>query len=862
MIRDFKFAFRQLLKAPGFTIAAVIVLALGIGANSAVFNFVNTLFFAPPAYARAHELVQVFSQDKKSPKTYRGFSYPTYRDIREQNNAFTDAMAYNLALVGIGQKGDTRRAFAAIVSSNYFSVLGVSPAQGRVFLPEEETPGRGAPVAIVSNSYWQKHNQPPLGSPLLINGRPFTIVGVLPKGFTGTLQVFSAEVWLPLSVYDQVQNDFQDSEKRSTLGDRAGQQLLIVGRLKPGMTATAAEPALKGLAANLERAFPVEQKDQTFQIAPVSRHSVSTSPPGDGGLIKIVPLLFGMAIVVLLVACLNLANMLLARGTARRKEIAIRLALGAARARIVRQLLTEGLVLALLGGMGGLVIGLWSSDFLVGSLQKLMPLDIVWLSGPSPAVLAATFGFCVLGTLAFALGPALKLSRSAVVADLKEHASEDVVRRRWKFLPRHPLVVLQIAFSLALLTAAALFIRGANKAASVETGLEPGASFILEVDASLAGYEPKRAEQLYRNLNERLAALPGVEHASISATVPFGMISLSKNVQRAGIRPGPEAKPATAAEGLAFNANWNGVGGDYFSTVGLPVVRGRAFSDTEATEPGGVRVAIIDDVLAKKLWPDADALGQRIQFAGDNAPRAKGSGGATMGMSADLSGEIKPDETMEIVGIVPTTRHALFEKDPSGAIYVPFAQGFQSDVSYFVRFRSLTPGSEATTADLLRRTVRDVDPSIPVVSLKTFRQHLNSNLELWIVRAGAALFSIFGGLALGLAVVGLYGVKAYSVARRTREIGIRMALGAQPGMVLRMIMREGSIMLLSGVAIGLLLAVATAKILSGILYQVGALDPIAFTVAPLLLAAAALIATWLPARRATHVDPIQALRTE
>jgi predicted permease len=862
MIHDFKFAFRQLLKAPGFTIAAVIVLAVGIGANSAVFNFVNTLFFAPPAYARPHELVQVFSQDKKSPKTYRGFSYPTYRDIREQNSAFNDAMAYNLALVGIGQKGDTRRAFAAIVSSNYFSVLGVLPVQGRVFLLEEEIPGRGAPVAIVSNSYWQKHNQPPLGSPLLINGRPFTIVGVLPKGFTGTLQVFSAEVWLPLSVYDQVQNDFQDSEKRSTLGDRAGQQLLIVGRLKPGMTATAAEPALKGLAANLEKAYPVEQKDQTFQIAPVSRHSVSTSPPGDGGLIKIVPLLFGMAIVVLLVACLNLANMLLARGTARRKEIAIRLALGAARTRIVRQLLTEGLVLALLGGTGGLVIGLWSSDFLVGSLQKLMPLDIVWLSGPSPAVLAATFGFCVLGTLAFALGPALKLSRSAVVADLKEHASEDVVRRRWKFLPRHPLVVLQIAFSLALLTAAALFIRGANKAASVETGLEPGASFILEVDASLAGYEPKRAEQLYRNLNERLAALPGVEHASISATVPFGMISLSKNVQRAGIRPGPEAKPATAAEGLAFNANWNGVGGDYFSTVGLPVVRGRAFSDTEATEPGGVRVAIIDDVLAKKLWPDADALGQRIQFAGDNAPRAKGSGGATMGMSADLSGEIKPDETMEIVGIVPTTRHALFEKDPSGAIYVPFAQGFQSDVSYFVRFRSLTPGSEATTADLLRRAVRDVDPSIPVVSLKTFRQHLNSNLELWIVRAGAALFSIFGGLALGLAVVGLYGVKAYSVARRTREIGIRMALGAQPGMVLRMIMREGSIMLLSGVAIGLLLAVATAKILSGILYQVGALDPIAFTIAPLLLAAAAFVATWLPARRATHVDPIQALRTE
>ena len=356
--------------------------------------------------------------------------------------------------------------------------------------------------------------------------------------------------------------------------------------------------------------------------------------------------------------------------------------------------------------------------------------------------------------------------------------------------------------------------------------------------------------------------MPGVERASISATVPFGMISLSKNIQRAGVRPGPDAKPASAAEGLAFNASWNSVGAAYFSTVGLPVVRGRAFNDAEATQAGGAMVAIVDDVLAKKLWPDADALGQRIQFAGDNAPRAKGSGGGSMGMSADLSGEIKPDETIEIVGIAPTTRHALFEKDPSGAIYVPFAHGFQSDVSFFVRFRSLASGSESMTADLLRRTVRDVDPSIPIVSLKTFRQHLESNLQLWIVRAGAALFSIFGGLALGLAVVGLYGVKAYSVARRTREIGIRMALGAQPGMVLRMIMREGFIMLVSGVAIGLLLAMATAKILSGILYQVGALDPIAFTFAPLLLAAAALIATWLPARRATHIDPIQALRTE
>jgi predicted permease len=862
-MNDLRFALRQLRKSPGFTIAAAIVLALGIGANTAMFSLVNTLFFAPPAYAKPHEMVQLFSQDKKNPKAFRGFSYPAYLDIREQNTVFSDAMSFNLALIGLGRKGDTRRAFAAIVSSNYFSVLGVPLARGRAFLPEEETPGRNTPVAIVSYSYWQKHDLDPsvLGSQLLINGRPFTIVGITPKGFVGTMQVLSPEVWLPMSVYDQVANDFV-SENKTTIDDRKGTQLRIMGRLKPGMTAAAAKPALEGLAANLERAYPVEQKDQIFQAAAVSRNSVSNSPSADRALKSIAPLLLGMAVVVLLVACLNLANMLLARGTARRKEIAIRLALGSSRWRIVRQLLTEGFVLALLGGVGGLILGLWSSDLLVGSMRKLMPLDIVWSSGPNPAILAATFGFCLLGTLMFALGPALKISRSAVVTDLKEHAGEDVVRRRWKFLPRNPLVVVQIAFSLALLTAAALFIRGAGKATSVDTGLKPGASYLLEVDASLAGYEPKRAQELYQNLNERLGALPGVEHASISSTVPFGMIQLDRNVQRAGVHPGPEAKPATAAEGLAFKAAWNSVGANYFSTVGLPVLRGRAFTEAEATRPGP-KVAIIDEALARKLWQDGDALGQRIQYAGEHTPAAQRGGGATTGRSAELNEEEKQEETIEIVGIVPATRHQLFEKEePSGAIYLPFARGFQSDVSFFVRFRSLASGNEATTADLLRRTVADVDPAIPIISLRTFAQYLDSNLDLWIVRAGAALFSIFGGLALGLAVVGLYGVKAYSVARRTREIGIRMALGAQPAAVLRLIMGEGSIILLSGIALGLILAAATGKILSGILYEVGALDPIAFTAAPLLLAAAALVATWPPARRAARLNPVEALRYE
>src|SRR6184192_2078022 len=627
MVQDLKFAVRQLFKAPGFTIAAVTVLALGIGVNTAVFSLANTLFFAPPAYTKPHEMVQLFSQDKKDPKKFRGFSYPTYLDIREQNTVFSDAMSFNLALIGLGQKGDTRRAFAAVVSSNYFSVLGVPLARGRAFLPEEEL--RNAPVTIVSYRYWQKHNLDPtvVGSEVLINGRAFTIVGIAPKGFTGTLQILSPEVWLPLSVYDQVANDFGAKDK-TTMEDRNGTQLRIIGRLKPGMTMAAAKPALEGLAANLEKAYPVEQKNQTFTTAPVSRIAVSTNPAAASGVKSIAPLLLGMAVVVLLVACLNLANMLLARGTARRKEIAIRLALGGSRWRIVRQLLSEGFVLALLGGLGGLILGLWSSGLLIGSMRKLMPLDIVWSSGPNLAILAATFGFCLLGTLMFALGPALKISRSAVITDLKEHAGEDVIRRRWKFLPRNPLVVVQIAFSLALITAAALFIRGAGKAASVDTGLKPGASYVLEVDASLAGYEPKRAQELYQNLNGRLAALPGVEQVSISATVPFGITSSEKNVQRAGVHPVAEAKPSNAAEGLAFKAAWNSVGADYFSTVGLPVLRGRAFTEAEATQPGP-RVAIIDEPLAKKLWQKGEAIGQRVQYAAEKEHQ---------------------DETIEIIG--------------------------------------------------------------------------------------------------------------------------------------------------------------------------------------------------------------------
>ena len=858
---DFRFAFRQLRKSPGFTFVAVFTLALGIGANTAIFSLLNTMLFRAPAYAKAEEIVQLYSQDKQNPKNFRGFSYPTFVDIREHNNVFSGVMAHNLTMVGVGDDGHTRRTMADIVTSDFFSVLGVTPIQGRVFLPEEEKPDSNPPVAIVSHSYWEKEALNPalLGSPVTINSRSYTIVGILPKGFTGTMQIFAPEIWLPMGVYDQVANDFQ-TENRSSIASRTGTQLFVIGRLKPGLPAAAAEPALKTLAANLEQAYPVEQKNQTFMTAPLSRFATSTRPNSDEEVKMLAPLLLGMSGIVLLVACLNLANMLLARGTARRKEIAIRLALGGSRWRIVRQLFIEGFVLALIGGVAGLLLGLLSSDLLVASLTKMVPIDIVWEGGSSLSILVATFAFCVFGTVVFALGPAIKLSKAAVVEDLKDNAAEDVVRRHGKFLPRNPLVVVQIAFSLALLTAAALFIRGAGKAATVDTGLRTSSNFLVEVDASLAGYDQTRARNLYRTLEERLAALPGVERASISATVPFGMISLSKSVQRGGVNPAPDAKPTTAAEGLAFDANWNSVGADYFASVGIPFLRGRAFNLAEAMHQTSARVAIIDEVLAKRLWPEGDALGQQIQFVTKDAPRQKGDGSSGVGTFEEGAGQ--PRTQIEVVGIVSHARNSLFEKNPPGALYLPFAGGFQRNVFFHLHFAPNAGGNTKATADVIRRTVRETDAALPVLSLKTFAQHLDSDPQLWIVQAGAALFTVFGVLALGLAVVGVYGVKAYSVARRTREIGIRMALGARRETVQWMILREGSWMLASGLLFGLLLAVATGKLVDGILYNVGALDPLAFTIAPVVLAAAALLATWIPARRATNINPLVALRHE
>ncbi len=867
LLQDLKFSLRLLARSPGFTATAIAVLALGIGVNTAIFSVVDALLYSSRPYPQPDQVVQLYTQDKKAPKKYRMFSYPTYRDLRDQQvkagGQFTGILAHNLTMVGIGEGAGARRTFAAIVTANYFDVLGVKLLRGRAFTLAEEAPGSAAPVVIASHLYWKKTGFDPalVGSTIRVNERPFTVVGIAPENFTGTMMLFGPELYFPLGLFDQLSNDFQAEAKR-TLEHRDAYNLFVVGRLAPGASETSAKDALAASAANLEQAFPVEQKDQNFTLAPLPRLSTSNAPSDEKQLAVVGVLLLGMTAIVLLIACLNLANLLLARGAARRKEFAIRLALGGGRARIVRQLLTEGFVLSLAGGAAGLVLATWSAGLLMNSITSFLPIALFFAGSANPAIIAATLGFSLLATLFFALGPALKLSRGDVITDLKDHAGEDTApRRRW--LPRNPLVVAQIALSLALLTCAGLFVRGALKAGGADIGLKADATLIAEADASLGGYDEIHARQLYQDITARLAALPGVQSVAVASTVPFGMISLGRPVQRAGFHLAKDAKPANAAEGLAYDARWNSVSPDYFATLGLPLMRGRAFTAADDAK-GAPAVAIIDEALAKKLWPDGNALGQRLQYADSNAARAQseGSKGVSMESTDDFGDKSRDPKSLEIVGIVPVVRASLFSDEAGTAIYVPFAQGFQSNVSFHIRTAANTPAVAATLVDAVRREIRAAAPGVPVFNVRTFRQHLDASADLWMTRIGATLFSTFGGLALVLAIVGLYGVKAYSVARRTREIGIRMALGAAPGEVQRMILREGLVMTLVGAALGLLIGGGLGKLCSSLLYQVSPVDPVVFALAPVVLLFTAMVACYLPARRATRVSPLTALRSE
>jgi predicted permease len=831
--QDVRYGLRMLVNKPGFTMAAVLVLALGIGANSAVFSLVNAFLLKPLHVEKPGELAGLYSRDTKHPDSYRSFSYPNYLDIRENNKAFSSLAAFNMAMVGLQEGDTTRRTFSAVVSSNYFSTMGVPMARGRAFLPAEEKPGAEL-TAIVTYPYWENNGEDAqiIGKTIHINGHLFTIVGVTPRGFTGTTALVSPELFVPLGAYTMVMNDFEGSVK--PLAARDNYALLLMGRLNKGVTMQNAEATMAVVASQMEKAYP-ENKDHALVVRPLSRLSISDSPQSDAGMRVPATLLLSLAGVVLLIASLNLANMMMAKGTARRKEIAIRLAIGGARRRIIRQLVTEGMLLAILGGAAGLIVASWSTTLLIRSLESMAPISIVYDARPDARVLAFTLVFCALSTVVFGLFPAWKLSKPDVWIDLKENTSEDAGGRKRRLFSRgNMLVMAQLSLSLMMLTAAGLFVHSAMRAADVRPGFSLDKGVIAEVDASLINYDQARGNQLYAALQDRLRQVPGVESVAIAATVPFGMTSLGKSVvpsNRLALKP--------------VGARYNIVSEDYFKTLGIPMLRGRSFTSAESTAGSKNNSAIIDKALADKLWPGGDALGKQLRVVEEG----------------------KPGKEFEIVGVAGSIRENILgvkagmSEDGSGAsahLYFPFGREYQANAHFHVR----VTGDEDRMLDTIRRQILAVDERLPLLGLKTMRGHLESGFDLWIVRTGAHILEIFGTVALLLAVIGLYALNAYTVARRTREIGIRMALGADTGSTLRMILGDGLKVTMAGIGAGLLFAIALGKLLSGFLYEIGSVDPVVIIGAPVLLASVALAACYVPARKAARVDPLIALRYE
>ena len=830
LLRDMHYALRTFRKAPGFTAVAITVLALGVGANSAIFTLVNALVFKPLS-GEADELVGIYNYDRTVPDSYRAFSYPNYLDIRDQAGLFDGLMAHMMGMVGVPAGDTTRRTFASVVSSNYFDTLGVSLAAGRPFTPVEERPGARIPVVVVNYARWKQAGLDPafLGSRVRINAEDFTVIGVAPPGFTGTMALVTTEMWLPLGMYDVVVND-RLKNKATGLDDRSNHGLVVAGRLKRGLTGEVVQARLDALARQLADTHPAENKNLALSHHPLPRMATSTRPLSNGPLAALTALFLALSGGVLLVACLNIANMLLARGTARRKEIAVRLALGADRRHIVRQMLTEGLVLSIAGALVGLILSYTSTRALATSLLAILPLALEFDPRPDVRVLAATLGFAVISTLVFGLGPALRLSRRDLVTDLKDLGQNagPVARR---FGARNMLVVAQVALSLTLLVAGGLFARAAVTASRSNPGFEYDRILLATIDPNLGGADERRGRQVHRDVLARLRALPGIEAVGAASTVPFGDFHEGERIERVGVTSAGEPPSATYRIASA----------DYFRSLGLHMLRGREFTEEEERSADAPRVAIIDTTLARKIFGAEDPLGQSIRVV----------------QRARLGGDITP-EAFQIVGIAPPLREEVIDPGPTEHVYVPAGRHYRSEMHLTVRVAR--PGSESTLLQTVRRELRTVDPQLPVLDLKTMRAFHQASLGLWALRAGGYMFMLLGALALVLAVVGIYGLRSYVVAQRTREFGIRMALGANASSVRGLVLREGLVVCLAGVLLGLPLAILAAQAMMGVLPSIGGIDPLVFSVAPAILAAAALVASYIPARRATTVAPIEALR--
>jgi predicted permease len=848
MIQDFRFAFRQLLKTPGFTTIAVLTLAVAIGVNSAIFALVNSVILRPTVKVRPWEVVNLFTARQGAAHDYRPFSYNEFMALRQSNEVFSDVAAMGFGLAGIGRDESMRRSFVFLTSENFFSLMGVKPALGRFYDAAECKPDANIPVVVASYSYWKKlgGRADLIGKQLTVNGQTYSLIGVTPEGFAGTHALLAPDLWVPLGVASRLGSAFSDTSNKMSLEAPENYSLNLVARMSSGLTIDSTKPRLTTLAQRLDAIQPADASGRReLQIQAPSRFSISTTPSDDGPMGLIGTLLLAMAAAVLFIACLNLANMLLARGANRAKEIALRLALGASRWRIVRQLLCEGILLAFAGGAVGLLISLLSNRLLLDSLGSLfssMDFSIVVNLRPDATVLAVTFLICFVATLLFSLGPALKASRADLVHDLKQQVGEPahVGRLNRFFAPRHLLVMVQIALSLTLLFSSGLFFRGALKAGGLNPGFERHGVISAEMDFTLGQMTEETAQRTMFAALHRVRELPGVRAAALTTMLPFGNITNARRIMRMdesfANRTDPKA-PEPGAGGF-FTAVTSG----WFESIGVRLLRGRDFTDAEAENKNTARVLIIDEMMAKKLFPNREALGQHVRYT--EAP--------TDGSPNDFT----------IVGIVSQHRHEILTEEMPRRIYAPLAQAYNGGVTLQVRLNRNDRATVGAMIPTIRQALSRVDPNMPILRIEPYENIVEKDVGLWAVRFAAILFGIFGGIALLLAAVGVYGVKAYAVTRRTREIGIRMALGADRGDVFGLIMKQGALQTAFALGVGVLLALALGRVLAKMLYQVSPSDPVALVTASVLLGGAALLACFLPARRAMRVTPMTALRTE
>jgi macrolide transport system ATP-binding/permease protein len=783
-------------------------MALGIGANTSIFSLIDTVLLRPLAVHEPGQLRQIYGTANNG-KDVSTQSYLNYKDYRDRNTVMSGMVAYRIVVSSLSHAGNNQRVWGYLVSGNYFDVLGVKPALGRAFLPEEDqAPGSGS-VTVLSHGCWERRfgsNPAIIGQTVQFNGQPFTVIGVAPKGFIGTEVAYAPEMFVPITMATTIEPGARWLESRTS------DNLFMVGRLKPGMSEAQAQAGLETLTAQLAQEYPENAGRGVLMMEPgLFLPEIRNSVFGFAGV------LFAVGGLVLLLACVNLANLLLARATERRKEIAVRLAVGASRTRLVRQLLTESVLISLAGGAAGVALAAFINKTVRGiqlptDISLLFDLRLDW------RVLTFTLVLSVATGILFSLIPALQSSKPELVPALKDEASMAGFRRSRL---RNSLVVAQVSLSIVLLLCAGLIVRSLQAAQKMRPGFNPESAVALSFSVVLQGYDEARGRAFYKQVLEHAAALPEVRSVAFTDNLPLGLNYNSSTVyiegaEAVGRSKLPSVIPFATSPG-------------YFDAMGIPL-RGRDFRMDEDKREN--RVAIVNETFARRFYPGQDAIGKRFNWSGPENP------------------------FWEIIGVVPDGKYNSLGEDPKPAVYQPFFRDYDGAVTLIARTR----GNPATTLAALRAEVQKLDPQLAIYGTKTLTEHMGTSL--FPARMAAIALGSFGVLALILAAVGIYGVMSHVVAGRTREIGLRMALGAQLADVRRLILRQGMMLALIGSALGLAIAFGGAQMLKSLLYGVSATDPITFGGVAFTLLAVALFACWIPARRASRVDPMVALRAE